>query len=183
MGGSVMIALLLAEGFEEVEAVTTADFLNRAGIDVKLAGVGGTLIKGAHEITVKADMEIESLTDDIEGIILPGGMPGSRNLAKSGKVISLIKSLNKQKKLICAICAAPAVVLLRAGVIGGKKVTSYPGYEDEFTDSHYMEKNVVADGNIITSRGPGTAPYFAFKIIETLKGKEAAQKVQQAVLL
>lgn len=178
-----MLALLLAEGFEEVEAVTTADYLNRAGIDVKLAGVGGSLIKGAHGITLKTDMEIKSLPEDLEGVILPGGMPGSKNLAKSEKVISLIKSLNKQKKLVCAICAAPAVVLLKAGVLGGKKVTSYPGYEDKFTESTYLENSVVADGNIITSRSAGTAPYFAFKIIETLKGREAASKVQQAVLL
>jgi 4-methyl-5(b-hydroxyethyl)-thiazole monophosphate biosynthesis len=178
-----MLALLLAEGFEEVEAITTADFLIRAGIDVKLAGVGGSLIKGAHGITVKADVEIDALPEELDGVILPGGMPGSKNLAKSEKVISLVKRLNKEKKPICAICAAPAVVLLRTGILGGKKVTSYPGYEDKFTESQYLEKSVVADGNIITSRGAGTAPYFAFKIIEVLKGEEAASKVQQAVLL
>ncbi len=178
-----MIALLLAEGFEEVEAITTADYLDRAGIKVLLTGVGSSLVKGAHGISVKTDVEIDSLPDDLECIILPGGMPGAKNLANSEKVISLIINMNKNNKLICAICAAPALVLQKAGILANKKVTSYPGYDDIFTESEYSEDKVVVDGNIVTGRSAGTAAYFAFKIIEILKNKETALKVQRAVLL
>ena len=178
-----MIAVLLAEGFEEVEAITPVDYLNRAGIEVKMAGVGSSMITGAHGITVKTDIEINSLPDNLDGIILPGGMPGSRNLSNSNKVITLVQDMNKKGKLICAICAAPAMVLQKSGILSGKKITSYPGYEDNFTDSTYLDDDVVVDGNIVTSRGAGTAALFAFKIIEIVKNKETALKIQKAVLL
>ena len=176
------IALLLAEGFEEVEAVTPADFLNRAGIEVLITGVTGKTVKGAHNITLLADYELQDLPRDLDGVIIPGGMLGSENVALSDDAIDLIKKINREGKLVAAICAAPAIVLEKAGVISGKKATCYPGMEKRFTQSTFSEERVVVDGNVVTSRGPGTAAEFAIKIVEILTGKEAAEKIFNATL-
>jgi len=150
------VAILLADGFEEVEAVTPADFLFRAVID--------------------------DLPESLDGLILPGGMPGSKNLAESDNVLSLIKSYFSRGKLIAAICAAPAVVLEKAGILDSKMVTCFPGYEDDFSNSVFKYDRVVVDNNIITSRAPGTAAEFALKIIEILTGKEAAENIFKKTL-
>lgn len=176
------IALLLAEGFEEVEAVTPADFLDRAGIKVIITGVSGKTIKGAHGITITADYTLAELPKDIDGVIIPGGMPGSANVASSDPAISLIKNVNREGKLIAAICAAPALVLEKAGVIAGKKATCYPGYEKKFTRTTFSNERVVVDGNVVTSRAPGTAAEFALTLVEILAGKEAAEKIFNATL-
>ena len=177
-----MIALLIAPGFEEVEVVTPADFLRRAGIDVKLVALRGTEVEGAHGISVKADLSLDQLSRDPDGLILPGGMPGAENLANSEQVLELIRRQNQAGNMIAAICASPAVVLTKAGVLSGKRVTCYPGFEERFSDCTFVDQRVVVDGNLITSRGPGTAAEFAVKLIEILKGKELAQEIHRATL-
>ena len=181
-----MIALILAEGFEEVEAVTPVDLLRRAGIKITIIGIGGKLITGARGITIRADMEINDIgtvINELEGVIIPGGLPGADNIAASEKAISLINSINEKEKLVAAICAAPSVVLQKAGILHGKKVTGYPSCKEDFQDDViYVDNNVVVDGNIITSKGVGTAGKFAIKIIEILKGKKIAEHIYKATL-
>ncbi|MBN1695924.1 MAG: DJ-1/PfpI family protein [Spirochaetales bacterium] len=175
-------ALLLAEGFEEVEAVTPADFLNRAGIDVLLAGIGSKTVTGSHGITIQTPYEIGELPDDLDAVIIPGGLPGAEHVAASGRAIELIRKMNEKGKYIAAICAAPAYVLEKSGVIKGKKVTCYPGCETRLSGSYFSEDRVVVDGNIITSRGPGTAAEFAIVLIEVLAGKTAAETIHRKTL-
>ncbi len=176
------IAVLLANGFEEVEAVTPIDYLRRAGVQVFVTGVGGKEIKSARDLVVKTDIDIDKLPDDLDGVVVPGGMPGSTNLAASPKVSQLIKRLFSQGKLVAAICAAPAVVLAPTGILAGKTYTCYPGAEKDVQGASFSEKRVVMDGTVITSRAPGTAAEFSLALVEYLAGKEAAQKIHASTL-
>ncbi|RKX73358.1 MAG: DJ-1 family protein [Spirochaetes bacterium] len=177
------VAVLLADGFEEVEALTPVDFLRRAGIEVITAGIGGREIKGGHDIKVIADVEIDRLkTDELDGVIIPGGNPGAKNVGASKEALKLVRDIEKEGKLIAAICAAPALVLAPAGVLSGKKATCYPGYEGEFKDTSFSDDRVVVDGNLITSRGPGTAAEFSIEIIRYLVGDEKADEVHKRTL-
>jgi len=180
---SKKVVLLLAEGFEEVEAVTPIDFLRRANIEVIVAGIESTLIKGAHDIFIKADCLIDDLPVEFDGIIIPGGTPGASNIAANPKAIALIQKLKQTNKLVAAICAAPFVVLAAAGVIDGMTVTSFPAYSDKFSKSIYSNERVVVDKNVITSQGPGTAAEFSIKVIEYLAGKAVADKIYSSTLL
>jgi protein deglycase len=180
------IAVLLAEGFEEVEAVTPIDFLRRAGIEVVTAGVTGENVKGAHDVTFAADKavkEVLAAAEEYDGVVVPGGMPGAEHVAASREAGEFIKTMAASGKLIAAICAAPAVVLEPLGVLEGKQATCYPGFEEQLRGAAFKAKRVVVDGNCITSRGPGTAGEFALAIIEYLRGKETAKSVRGAVLL
>jgi 4-methyl-5(b-hydroxyethyl)-thiazole monophosphate biosynthesis len=176
------IAVLLAEGFEEVEAATPIDFLRRAGVDVIVAGVTGKTVTGARGIKFVADVSLGELPPELDGVVIPGGMPGAANIAKSAAAIELIRLLFTAKKLVAAICAAPGVVLGAHGFLAGKKFTCYPGYEKDVAKASFSEDAVVKDGNLITSRGPGTAAEFAEALIEYLLGKDAALKVRQDTL-
>ena len=177
------VAVLLAEGFEEIEAVTNIDILKRAGLQVTIVGVGGSIIKGAHEVALKVDIEISNYKDLPDALMLPGGMPGVQNLSGSKDVNKLIKECNKKGKLIAAICAAPSHVLLPTGIIQGKKVTCYPGCEDLLKGkATFVEEKVCVDGNIITSRGPGTAFDFALKIVEILLGEDIKKEIKEKTL-
>jgi 4-methyl-5(b-hydroxyethyl)-thiazole monophosphate biosynthesis len=175
--------LVLADGFEEIEALTPIDILRRAGVEVVVAGLGGKTVKGSRGAVMNADTELESYSGAPDAIVFPGGMPGAENLAKSSKVKELIRSLNAAGKLIAAICASPALVLAPTGLLDGKKATCYPGMEENFSSkiTHVKDK-VVQDGNIITSRGPATAFPFALKIVENLVGRETAELVGKATL-
>jgi 4-methyl-5(b-hydroxyethyl)-thiazole monophosphate biosynthesis len=167
------ILIPLAEGFEEIEAVTNIDILRRAGLDVLTAGIDSKEIKGDHDINIKADIEIEDVdSSDISAVVLPGGMPGAANLRNSSKLLQLIREVNEKDGLCAAVCAAP-IVLEAAGVLEGKNATSYPGFADEMGSANYQEERVVVDGNIITGRGPGVAEEFALTIVEyLLSGKD-----------
>jgi 4-methyl-5(b-hydroxyethyl)-thiazole monophosphate biosynthesis len=176
------IAVFLADGFEEVEGITQIDFLRRAGLKVITAGIGKTTITGGHEIQVQADVEISDLQTDLDGVVIPGGKTGAENIARSEKAISRIQKLFNSGKLIAAICASPAVVLSPAGVLTGKKATCYPGFENRLTDSTFVEDRVVVEGNVITSRGPGTAAEFAEAIVRYLIGDEAARDLHERTL-
>jgi 4-methyl-5(b-hydroxyethyl)-thiazole monophosphate biosynthesis len=176
------IAVLLAEGFEEVEAATPIDFLRRAGVEVITAGVNGKTVRGAHGVPFTADVLLKDLPADLDGVVIPGGMPGAANIAKSAEALELAKKLCAAGKLLAAICAAPGVVLGPNGFLKGKRFTCYPGYEKDVSGAFFSEDRVVVDENLITSRGPGTAAEFALALIERLAGKQAADKVHKATL-
>ena len=178
------VILFLAEGFEEVEALTVVDYLRRKSILVDTISItDNETVKGAHDIIVITDKKIDELkeVDSYDGVVIPGGMPGASNLRNDNKVIEIIRTMNDSGKLVASICAGP-MVLERAGVIKGKKVTSYPGYEDVLKDSIYQEESVVIDGNIITSRGPSLAVEFAIEIIKYLRGHEKAEELKRDIL-
>ncbi len=180
--GSKKAILFLAEGFEEVEAVTPIDFLRRAGIQVTTLGIGGREIRGARNIPIIADIPVEDFTGEFDAVVIPGGMPGAANIAASEEADTIIRNAYKNGKLVASICAAPAVVLYSKGILDGKSATCYPGFEKEWKNVSFSNDRVVKDGNIITSRGAGTAAEFAIAIIGYLLDEEAAQKVSQATL-
>lgn len=176
------VAVPLADGFEEAEAVIIIDLLRRGKVEVAVAGLDREAIMGAHGITIKCDGLLSSLAAQaLNGIVLPGGMPGTKNLLKSSLVRDLIVRLDREKKLVAAVCAAP-IVLQAAGVLRGKKATCYPGFESDSKDATFVKEPVVVDGNIITSRGPGTAVVFALALLAYLKGPEVSEEVRKAIL-
>ncbi|ADQ14218.1 DJ-1 family glyoxalase III [Halanaerobium hydrogeniformans] len=176
------ILIPLAEGFEEIEAVTNIDVLRRAGLEVVTAGIGGREIMGDHAIKVEADEKIENIDSaDISAVVLPGGMPGAANLRDSEELLEIIRDVNNRGDLCAAICAAP-IVLEAAGILEGKKATSYPGFDEEMQSADYQEKKLVIDGNIITSRGPGLALEFALNIVEYLVDSDKSEQLKNAML-
>jgi len=177
------VLILLADGFEEVESVTPVDVLRRAGVEVIVAGVGKTEIKGSRGLRVLADIRLEDYQGLPDAIVLPGGIPGAENLRDSAAVKALVKKMHDAGRLIGAICAAPGLVLAGQGILDGKKATGYPGYEKEFKASTvYQEKSVVKDGQLLTSRGPGTAMEFSLELAKLLAGEATAEKVASAML-
>lgn len=176
--------VILAEGFEELEAVAPVDVLRRAGVHVTIAGVAGLQVKGSRGIGVQADVLLKDVHDLPDAVILPGGLPGATNLARSEEVKTLVKKMNIAGKLVAAICAAPAAVLAPLGILDGKKATCYPGCESDLSSKiTHSQENVVVDGNVITSRGPGTALEFALAIAVRLAGQEMADTVRGKMLV
>ena len=177
-----MIYLFLADGFEEVEALCPLDLLRRAGCAVTMVGVGGTEIRGAHGITVTADIPAELYKDSApEMVILPGGMPGAKNLAASATVKAAVTAAATHGAFLCAICAAP-MILGQMGLLAGKKATCYPGFEEKLTGADKVRDRVVRDGNIITAAGMGVALPFGLSLVEALCGKANADALRAAVL-
>lgn len=177
------VAILLADGFEEVEAMTVIDVLRRADIEVVIAGLHDGHVASARKVKVIPDELIGNVrADDFDMVVLPGGQPGSDNLNADERVRALVRDFHGRGKLTGAICAAP-YVLANAGVLDGKKATSYPSYRDKLGSACYSEERVVEDGSVMTSRGPGTSFAFAFAIVERLAGKEKAQKIREAMLV
>lgn len=177
------IAVLLANGFEEIEALTVVDYLKRLDIEVDMVSIEEDLeVKGAHEIEVKANLLVEDLDfKDYKGVVIPGGLPGATNLRDDEKVIEIVKEADKEEKLVAAICAGP-IVLEKAGIIKGRKVTSYPGFEEELNSGEYVEDNVVLDGNLLTARGPAIAVEFTLEIAEYLLGKDKRKELEKDIL-
>lgn len=177
------VLVFLAEGFEEIEALTVVDVLRRADIVCDTCSLSGENVTGSHGIKVFADKTIDGTkANEYDAVVIPGGMPGAENLKNSDKVVNIVKQFNDAGKVVSAICAGP-IVLGKAKVTEGKKVTSYPGYEDELGSCSYLEETAVLDGNIITSRGPATAIYFALKLVEKLKGTENVEKLKEGMLV
>lgn len=177
--------LLLAEGFEEVEAITVTDYLRRMDIIVDTCSINGERrVTGGHRITIETDKDIDKINSikGYDGIIVPGGLEGAVNLRDDERVIELIKEFNDEGKILAAICAGP-MVLNRAGILNGKKVTSYPGFDNDLKNSQYKEDIIVQDGNIITARGPAVAVYFALKLVEILIGEERVGELRNDILL
>jgi len=181
----VKAAIYLAEGFEEIEALTTADILRRADIKVDLVALGGNLqVTGAHNIKVIADILIEEIILETYNImILPGGMPGTVNLDSSNILKKQIIDFDLEEKYIAAICAAP-LVIGKMGFLENREATCYPGVESQLFKAIYRDDlDVIVDGNFITSRGPGTAISFGLKLIELLKGKELSKDLALELLV
>ena len=172
--------LILTDGFEEIEAVTPIDLLRRAGIEVVTAGLGKEWVQGRQGVTVKADTVLNRVIGIFDALILPGG-PGHKALAESERVLKLTRDYFRDRILCCAICAAPKV-FAAAGILDGKNYTCYPGSLDDFSNGVYIDKEVVRDGNIITSAGPGTAIPFSLCIIEALLGEAKATSVRAQIL-
>ena len=177
------VVILLAEGFEEVEAIAIVDVLRRADIEVVIAGLHEGPVTSARRVRVLPDTVIDTIRpEDFDMIVLPCGQPGSDNLNNDARVQTLIREFHAKGKLTGAICAAP-YVLANAGILEGKRATSYPTYRDRLGKVVYEEQSVVEDGNVMTSRGPGTALCFGLSIAARLLGKEKAQQIRQAMLL
>jgi 4-methyl-5(b-hydroxyethyl)-thiazole monophosphate biosynthesis len=177
--------VFLADGFEEVEAVTPIDYLRRAGIEVTTVSISGNkTVKGSHGIPVAADALLAELpAASWDALVLPGGMPGASNLAASAETGALLKAQAEAGRLVAAICASPAVVLAPLALIKGRHFTCYPGMEAQVSGAQWSEDKVVIDGNILTSRGAGTAGLFAAAVIGKLLSQADADKVARSVLL
>jgi 4-methyl-5(b-hydroxyethyl)-thiazole monophosphate biosynthesis len=187
--------VLMAEGFEEVETVTPIDYLRRAGIEVTIAALatqsqcdGSPVLKGSRGITIAADTylgKLEPKAADWDAVVVPGGLKGAENLAVCKTTGKFLKEMAAAEKLVCAICASPALVLSPLGLLAGKKYTCYPGMEERVKDRTAVRSDdrVVTDGNIITSRGAGTAGEFAIAVINKLLGEETGKKIDASVLL
>jgi protein deglycase len=174
----------LAQGCEELEAVTIIDLLRRAKIDVVTAGLDKEPVTASRGVKLIPDMDIDqALKNEYDMIVLPGGMPGADHLDNDPRIKTLLKKMAHDEKYTAAICAAPKV-LANAGVLAGKQATSYPGSLDgmKLTDTTITNEPVVIDGNVITSRGPGTAMDFALTLIETLLGKDKRIEVETALV-
>jgi len=180
---SKRVLCVLAEGFEEVEAVTPVDMLRRAGMEVVVAGLSGIDIVGSHGITLLADCEFGEVTgEDFDAVFLPGGKGGAENLAADKEVIDYINEMYEKGGLVSAICASPGVVLGKTKFISGKRVTCYPGFEKYLPkEAKYSDERVVIDGNIITGKGAGAAAEFTSAVITYLSNKENADKVFDAM--
>ena len=179
-----MVYVILGTGFEEVEAMAPVDILRRCGVTVKTAGIGGLQITGAHGITVTADCTVDELDLDVmDMIVLPGGLGGVASINGSEAALAAVSKAWKDGKYVAAICAGPTV-LARLDLTSGKTVTGYPGTESQLGDCWYVSDTpVVVDGRLITSRGPGTALLFGWKLAEILCGTEAAAQVAAGMLL
>lgn len=176
------VLLILAPGFEEIEAITVIDILRRANIETIVAGLGDELTTGAHHLSLKCDTILAGINpQEFSHLVLPGGQPGTKNLSNDSRVLKLITDFYDQKKVIAAICAAPTVLQV-AGILEGKKVTSYPAERQHFTSGVYSEAKVVTDNNIITSRGVGTAIDFALTLVENICGSDKRKIIAEKIL-
>lgn len=176
-----LIPVFLANGFEEIEALATVDILRRAGVDVVTVGVGSKMPIGAHGMAVCADIaESELDVDAIDGVVLPGGMPGTTNLEASAVVQKAISCVSERGSLMAAICAAPSI-LGHGGYLRNKKATCYPGFESELSDAVVCSEGVVVDGNIITASGAGVAIDFALELVRYLVSAEVADSIRGGI--
>ena len=172
------VLIPLAQGCEEMEAVTIIDILRRAGIEVISAGLNDQPVCASRGVMLLPDTTLDAaLQQDFDMVVLPGGQPGSNNLKADPRIIAVLQKMAQQGKYIAAICAAPSVVA-SAGLLNGKQATSFPGALDSFQNVKQQNIAVVEDGNIITSRGPGTAMDFALTLVERLEGKEKRLAVE-----
>jgi protein deglycase len=170
----------LAEGFEEIEAVTIVDVLRRAEIEVTTAALGKNPVTGSHGIALVADRGLDGVSvSDFDAVVLPGG-PGARRLKEDARVQALLKQAASAGKTIAAVCAAP-IALEAAGLLAGRRATSYPGHD--LPSSRYSEERVVIDGNIVTSRGPGTVLEFSLSLVEKLAGPDVRAELERAMLV
>jgi 4-methyl-5(b-hydroxyethyl)-thiazole monophosphate biosynthesis len=177
-----MVYLFLADGFEEIEGLTVVDLLRRAEIEITTVSVTGSIkIAGAHGIHVEADGLYEDFDyKDAAMLVLPGGMPGTKNLAAHKGLVNLLKKFREEDKALAAICAAPSI-LGENGLLKGKEVTCFPGFEEKLIEAKATGARAVTDGNIITGKGMGTAIDFSLEIIRYLKDKETADQIGKTI--
>jgi DJ-1 family protein len=177
------VVVFLANGCEEVEALTPIDVLRRGGVDVIGVSITDTkIVNGGHSISFMADEIFENVDfDTVNMVVLPGGLVGRNNLMAHKGVVDICKKFNEQGKYVTSICASPSV-LGENGVLNNKNAICYPGFEDQLKGANIVDENVVEDGNIITSKGPGTAMEFSLKLLEVISGKEISEKVAEGML-
>lgn len=178
-----MIAVLLANGFEEVEALAPVDMMRRAGLTVEMLGVGGESVTGSHGITVKVDGKIEELDmETVDAMVLPGGLPGTLNLEQSPAVQALLTHCVERGKLVAAICAAPSILAHR-GLLENRVATAFPNFQKDLVEggARLGEAYVCEDGNFITARGMGVATQFGLKLVERLVSPEKAADIQAGI--
>lgn len=177
------IGIFMADGCEEIEGLTVVDIARRAGIEIDMISIMGKCeVTGSHNIAFRTETTIEEADfGRYDGIVLPGGMPGTVNLGENDTVNATIREFAHAGKLVAAICAAPSV-LGQAGILEGKKATCHPGFEEKLLGADWQEQPVVADGNIITSRGMGTAIPFALEIVRYFKDDAAVEKVKEGIV-
>ena len=177
-----MVLVFLADGFEEIEALTTVDVLRRAELEVVTVGIGDKLIRGAHGILVGTDTDDSRIpTKDLQAVVLPGGMPGTLNLEHSPVVQKFVDRAVEKGAIVAAICAAPSI-LGHKGLLKGRKAVCYEGFEGELEGASVGCEPVAVDGPFITSRGAGTATQFALALLTALRGEGAADKVRGSIL-
>lgn len=176
------VYIFLADGFEEIEGLTVVDLLRRADIDIAMVSISGKLeVTGGHDIVVKADLLFEEAQfSDADMLVLPGGKKGTDNLMAHEGLDILLRDFASKGKMLAAICAAPSVLGTK-GLLKDKKAICYPGFEKLLTGATVTDKAVVADGNIITSKGMGTAIDFSLEIIKALKNEEEAAKIASSI--
>ena len=175
-----MVYVFLADGFEIIEALAPVDMLRRAKIEVKTVGVTGNSVTSSCGVEVKADVLINEIGDDFDAIVLPGGMPGTINLENNKIVQNIIDIAYNNKKLICAICAAPSI-LGHKGLLNGLEAISFPGFEDALTGAKISADYVAVSENIITAKGAGVATEFGLKIVEMLTDKANADNIKDTI--
>ncbi|MFW6163679.1 MAG: DJ-1 family glyoxalase III [Planctomycetota bacterium] len=174
--------VVLADGFEEIEAVTPIDILRRAEVEVEVVGLEAEQVTGGHGIIFHADRVLGE-TEMPDAIILPGGKEGAENLAASAKLAAILKAQAEAGRLVAAICASPGCVLAAHGLLDRKKATCYPSFEERFDESTtHVTEDVVLDGNILTSRGPGTAFAFGLALCRELAGDAKADELAGRML-
>jgi 4-methyl-5(b-hydroxyethyl)-thiazole monophosphate biosynthesis len=171
---------ILADGFEEIEAISFIDLLRRAKVEVTILGLESKLVRGSHDVKVSSDELLENFTGSADAIILPGG-PGTSRLIESDRVIRTVIDYFNKGLLCAAICAAPTV-LGKAGILKNKKATCFPGFESKLNCELFSDSEVVRDGNVITSRGAGTAIPFGLELIKFLCGPDVSAKIGAAIL-
>lgn len=176
-----MVCVFLASGFEEVEALTPVDILRRCELDVQMVTVGEPVVTGSHGISVVCNMMANQVDmNEVEAIVLPGGMPGTLNLEASAVLQGIIKTAAQMGIPVGAICAAPSI-LGHMGLLDGKRAVCFPGFENELGEAIYTDELVVVDGNIITSKGAGTACQFSFALAEAVAGRDKAAAVRRSI--
>ena len=178
-----MVYVLLGTGFEEVEAIAPVDLLRRAGISVLTVGVDGKTVTGGHGIRVEADIALEEMDlTELEMIVLPGGLGGVATARSSQAALDALTFAYENNKYVAAICAGPTV-LAELGIIGSRNATCYPGCEGGMADAAVREAACVTDGKLITGASAGCAIPFALALIEALKGKEEAQRIEKQIVI
>ena len=176
-----MVYVFLADGFEEIEALTPVDIMRRAGIDTVTVGVTGKTVTGSHGIKVESDIFIdEAVSDGLEMVVLPGGLPGADNLRANDRVRELTLTVSENGGFISAICAAPRV-LGELGLLKGKKAICYPGFEEYLEGAEIADSRVVRDGNVITGIGMGASTQFALELVKALKGSAVSDKIAEGI--
>ena len=174
----VRVGVLLAPGFEEIEAITPIDLLHRGRVEVTVVGVSSLEVTGAHGITLLADALIGDVSwDDFDAVVAPGGMPGSKHLAASAEVQDVLVKMHRKKRVVAAICAAPALVLAPLGILDGRRAVCFPGLEDEAPGVTFLDQDTAVDGHVITGRGAGKSGLFALEILAVLKGRGIADEI------
>lgn len=176
------VAVYFATGYEEIEALAVVDVLRRGNVEVSMVGVSGKTVVSARGISINMDTTLDEINhDEIDMMVLPGGVPGIINLEANERLISELKSFREKGKWLAAICAAPSI-LGSQGLLVGEKATCYPNYESKLIGCEHVDEKVVVSGKIVTGKGAGAALDFAIKILEVLQGKEIADQVRKSMI-